>query len=587
MRGAVFNDVDWSREWEQYRLIRADLLDALPLLQRYSWLSHTDRRIVSLTPQPLDFGRERPAELSAIAATLAPNAIDFRRELVFGPGRLRLVGRDRSLAFENSELRGSLPPARLHVVNPSGVTHKFSRFTPLVYYCVYGDDSFYECLRLSLTSLAKYGCFGGAIGIACDRPANELAKYVPESFHHRLIVSDASRERGWFNQYYLDHGLYDAYQPILYCDIDVIFDASITDLLIDILRSGHICCATEAQALSHLADSHPRQWDDWKAGYFGRDFYTSDPEFHDAKVALGNAGVVGFDNTARIKPVRDLVRMIAARQSSEQLRIYTDQPILNYVLHKTGLGDFEVIDRYCRLTRSLEDAPPAKRRGITHFHPASGTGDASAKISVMRSYLDELGQPAQQTDYKDADVELNSAIPGRMKMQELERLARLARAVPPNGCIVELGSMFGLSSYTLAKNAHPSVTVYCIDPWVREPWMLPDEEQSGQTASLDTFRQNVSHLPNVIPLQGYSPRDFIGWQRKIDLLFENSIHTNPILHQSLKFWTRFVRQGGLICGHDYDDDFPDVKSEVEGMAADLGVPAEVTMTFWSIKLPNG
>jgi hypothetical protein len=456
----------------------------------------------------------------------------------------------------------------------------------LVYYCVYGDESFYECLRISLLSLAKYGCYGGAVGIACDRPANELAKYVPETFHHRLMISEASKERGWFNQYYLDHGLYDAYQPILYCDVDVIFDASVTDLLIDVLRSGRICCATEAHALSHLADSRPRLWDDWTANFFGRDFYTSDPEFHDVKVALGNAGVVGFENTARIRPVNDLVRMIAARQGSEQLRIYTDQPILNYVLHKTRLGDFEVTDRYCRLTRSLEAAPPATRRGITHFHLASGTGEASPKATVMRSYLEVLDRYLMQQDNDDgAEVELNTAITGRVHVKELERLARLARRVPPNGCIVELGSLFGLSSWTLAKNAHPSVTVYCIDTWIREPWMRPDEEQAGQIVSIETFRQNVSDLANIVPLQGYSPRDFAGWRRTIDLLFDDCVHTNPTLHENLSFWTPLVRPGGIIAGHDCSDEFPDVKAEVDDLAAKINKTAEVEITLWSIRLP--
>ena len=583
--GTVINDRDWCREWERFRLVRADTVAARALLRRYSWLSHSDRRIVSLADQPIDFGRDVPREASALAGTLAPGALELRRELVFGPARIRLVGRDQTFLVGGTERGGKVPPGQVHIVDASGVTHSFSRYNPLLYYCVFGDDSFYECLRLSLASLDKYGCFGGVVGVACDRPARELAKYIPEAFHHRLIVCEASRERGWFNQYYLEHGYYDEYQPILYCDVDVIFDASITDLLIDVLRAGRICCATEAQALSHLADSQPRLWEDWKASYFGRDLYACDPEFYDAKVSLGNAGVVGFDNTARIKPVNDLVRMIAARRSSEQLRIFTDQPILNYVLHKTGAGDFHVLNRYCRLARSLDETPVAERRGITHFHLASGTEDASPKGTVMRSYLEDLDRYLmQEDDDNGAEVELNTAIPGRMHVKELERLAKLARRVPPNGCIVELGSLFGLSSWVLAKNAHPSVTVYCIDAWVREPWMLPDEEQAGQIVSIETFRQNVSGLANVVALQGYSPRDFVGWQRAIDLLFDDCVHTNPILHHNLTFWTPLVRTGGWACGHDYSDDFPDVKVEVNELAAHRGTPVDVTVTLWSMQL---
>jgi hypothetical protein len=584
--GGVHNDVTWCREWERYRLVRADTLDTLPLLRRYSWLSHGDRRIVSLAAQPIDFGREKPAEASALAATLAPGAIDFRRELVFGPARMRLVGREPSILVEGIERGEHDPPTRVDIVDMTGIIHRFSRFTPLVYYCVYGDDSFYECLRLSLTSLEKYGCFGGAIGVACDRPLHELAKYIPETFHHRLILTEASKDRGWFNQYYLEHGRYDAYQPILYCDVDVIFDAGITDLLIDLLRCGQVCCATEGNEYPRLRETAPRLWDDYSGNFFGRYLYGSDPEFYDARPSLGNAGVVGFDNIAQVRSINDLVRTIATRQSSDRLRIFSDQPILNYVLHKTGLGNFDMLDRYCRLTRAVEDVPPAERRGIAHFHLASGAGDALPKVSVMRLYLNELDRHLEESQDDRADVDLNLSITGQMSVEELEGLARLARAVPPNGCIVEVGSLFGLSAWTLAKNAHPSVTVYGIDPWVREPWMLPIEESAGHTLSLETFRANVSDLPNIIPLRGYSPTDFAGWQRRVDLLFEDSVHTNPVLHQNLTFWTPFVRPRGVICGHDYCDQFPDVKAEVNRITAAHDTQAQVTGTLWSVRVPE-
>jgi hypothetical protein len=584
--GLVHSDRDWCREWERYRLVRADTLDTVPLLRRYSWLSHSDRRIVSLSAQAIDFGREQPAEASALAATIAPGAIDFRRELVFGPARTRLVGRESSLLVDRPERGERGPPARADIVDATGIIHRFSRFTPLVYYCVYGDESFYECLHLSLTSLEKYGCFGGAIGVACDRPLNELAKYIPETFHHRLIVSEASKDRGWFNQYYLEHGLYDSYQPILYCDVDVIFDASITDLLIDLLLCGRVCCATEGNSYPRMRGIPPRLWDDYEGNFFGRYLYASDPEFYDSLASLGNAGVVGFDNIARVRIINDLVRTIATRQSSDRLRIFSDQPILNYVLHKTRLGNFDMVNQYCRLTRAVEDAPPAERRGIVHFHLASGANDALPKVSVMRSYIKELNRHAGEREDDRTDVDLNVSIPGQMKEEELKRLARLARTVPPNGCIVEVGSLFGLSSWTLAKNAHPSVTVYCIDPWVHEPWMRPIEESAGYTLSLETFRTNVSDVPNIMPLRGYSPRDFAGWQRQIDLIFEDSVHTNPALHQNLTFWTPFVRPGGVICGHDYCDEFPDVKAEVDGLAADLGTRVQVVETLWSLRAPD-
>jgi hypothetical protein len=163
---------------------------------------------------------------------------------------MRLARNNQMVRVEGAGYGGKVPPGRIHIVDGSGAAHSFSLYNPLVYYCVYGDDASYECLHLSLTSLARYGFFGGTVEVACDRPPHQLAKYSPEVFHHRLILSDTSSERGRFNQYYSEHERYDEFQPILYCSSELIFDASISDLLIDILLSGQIYSEVVSKAIS-------------------------------------------------------------------------------------------------------------------------------------------------------------------------------------------------------------------------------------------------------------------------------------------------------------------------------------------------
>jgi hypothetical protein len=223
--GVVRNGAPWCRDWECYCLVREDTLAGLLLMRRYSWLSPADRRIVSLAAQPLDFGRTQPSESSALAATLAPGALDLRRELVFGPARLRLVGRKPTILADDCDA----PPARLAIVDSSGAAHEFLRFTPLVHYDVRGDDGCYERLRSSLDSLERFGCFGGTLGVACDRPASELLRYIPEAFRDRLIVSRSEQDQ--------EPPSYRVHQPVLRCGVDVAFDADITELLIERLMS--------------------------------------------------------------------------------------------------------------------------------------------------------------------------------------------------------------------------------------------------------------------------------------------------------------------------------------------------------------
>lgn len=369
--GMVRSHRSWCREWERYLLVGTDVLDALALLRRYSWLCHGDRSIL----------------------TLADQAVDLRKDFAFGPARgVRLTGADAPFVAGSGEPHPSASSMRIHIVDPAGAMHTFSRFNPLVYYALFGHPSFYQCLQFSLASLVEHGRYRGALGVACDRPANALADVIPEALRDRLVVSAARGDRGLFNRYDVDHGLYADYQPILYCDVDVVFDADIADLLIDVTLAAAVCCATETRTLPHLAGLPPSRWNDPVGDYFGRYLYAADRQFPDAPVALGNSGVIGVDVAARLRVVGDLVGAIARRQAPERLAIFGDQPILDYVLHKTGIGNFEVLDRYCRLSRSTDDVPPSERRGMVHFHLNTGGADACAKAALMRAYLTQLAQ---------------------------------------------------------------------------------------------------------------------------------------------------------------------------------------------------
>jgi hypothetical protein len=261
--GIVRKNRTWCRTWERYLLVRTETLDTILMLHRYSWLCHADRRIISP----------------------AGRTISFREDFSFGPVRVQRAGQIPVVAA-TVEIGDRRIPNRLHIVDGKGAMHSFSRFNPLIYFCVFGDDSFYDCLQLSLDSLKRFGRYREPIGVVCDRSRADIEEFIPRVFRDRLIVSPAARERGWFNQYYLEHDLYDQYQPILYCDVDVVFDADITDLLIDILLARKICCATEDHAYPDLAQTPPRLWKDGPANYFGRHLLASARELAGSQLSL-------------------------------------------------------------------------------------------------------------------------------------------------------------------------------------------------------------------------------------------------------------------------------------------------------------
>jgi hypothetical protein len=93
-----------------------------------------------------------------------------------------------------------------------------------------------------------------------------------------------------------------------------------------------------------------------------------------------------------------------------------------------------------------------------------------------------------------------------------------------------IGSLFGQSSWPLAKSALAGVAVYCLDPWEHEHRVLPIEENTGQQLSLEAFEKNVTGLQNIISYRGHSPRHFVGWERSVahDAFFDltNPFYTN-------------------------------------------------------------
>ena len=101
--GFAYNDRLNCRQWERYRLIRFETLANLSPMRNYPWVSHSDRQLISLADQPFDYGREKPAELSALAATFAGESNSFRRTLVISTRR-STVSKDRRRRYPSAML---------------------------------------------------------------------------------------------------------------------------------------------------------------------------------------------------------------------------------------------------------------------------------------------------------------------------------------------------------------------------------------------------------------------------------------------------------------------------------------------------
>ncbi|MEM1283103.1 MAG: class I SAM-dependent methyltransferase [Chlamydiota bacterium] len=160
----------------------------------------------------------------------------------------------------------------------------------------------------------------------------------------------------------------------------------------------------------------------------------------------------------------------------------------------------------------------------------------------------------------------NEKIPGWMPKKDLTTLETLAKRVPENGSIVEVGSYQGRSSWALAKSCHPSVEVCCIDLW-------------NDSFIKEQFIENTKDCPNIHSIQSGSTE--VDWpeDKKVDLVFIDADHTSPQVDKDLAFWSKRVKAKGTLSGHDMDvASWPDVCRAVLNLSEELQIPFKVNGT---------
>jgi MMP 1-O-methyltransferase len=154
-----------------------------------------------------------------------------------------------------------------------------------------------------------------------------------------------------------------------------------------------------------------------------------------------------------------------------------------------------------------------------------------------------------------------SSIGGFLSFEEGMALRGLARSVPPNACIVEIGSWKGKSTYCLARGLRRG-KIFAIDPFDASGDAKSAkvyEEQRGETPLLEQFEHNMKRCGvsrKVHPLPGVSS-DFPHMFPKIDLLFIDGDHSKGACDQDFLLYAPKLVHGGCLALHDYDPSKPD------------------------------
>jgi len=187
-----------------------------------------------------------------------------------------------------------------------------------------------------------------------------------------------------------------------------------------------------------------------------------------------------------------------------------------------------------------------------------------------------------------SEILINDEIPRTMTRQGLEYLGRLARTVPKNGVIVEVGPLFGSSTWVLAKNAHPSVRVITVDTWAPQQWVKKLEAKwpGCKPFSKDAFDYYTRDCGNVTSVQGYSPAAMRSWTEPLDLFFDDATHGDPGFTESLDFYIPKLKPGAIAAGDDFASGWPDIVSGVSRLAEHWHTRPEIIGRVWAMVKPG-
>jgi predicted O-methyltransferase YrrM len=144
---------------------------------------------------------------------------------------------------------------------------------------------------------------------------------------------------------------------------------------------------------------------------------------------------------------------------------------------------------------------------------------------------------------------------GWMTDDQARRLWDRARAVPPGGQIVEIGSFQGRSMVVLASAAADGVAIVAIDPHGgtdRGPEEIAGYEAEGEEDNR-LFHANLRRAgvaDRVRHLRAYSDAALADVSGPIDLLYIDGAHRFGPARADIRSWGRRVPEGGTMLIHD-------------------------------------
>ncbi len=200
-------------------------------------------------------------------------------------------------------------------------------------------------------------------------------------------------------------------------------------------------------------------------------------------------------------------------------------------------------------------------------------------------------------------MKINTNIPGWNGPEILKIIAQYASGVPDGGHILELGALFGRSTYSLGHNKKDSVGLTTIDIWPtinlenhKIVWFHdkdtgPDElvlvqskiipDPTGTTRILPgkdfhgLWKEFTKGIINNKGIRDYTTMSIDNIPMS-DFIYHDADHTYERVYEDLVHWLPKLKPDGIIIVDDYEiEQFPGVIQAVDQFANENGFTKEM------------
>lgn len=169
-------------------------------------------------------------------------------------------------------------------------------------------------------------------------------------------------------------------------------------------------------------------------------------------------------------------------------------------------------------------------------------------------------------------------VPGWFTKQDGDSLKKLVNKVPPNGNILELGSLVGKSTCCIMEEIiGKNIRLHCVDNWkyttknndnLKELVKFSNCSLDDILPTKDKFYKYTEIYQDNISAYNMNIEDF-KYDLLFDLIFIDAFYTEEYLKDVFKYFFNKLAVNGILCGHDYSEEFPYKYNCINELAEEL------------------